>query len=302
MTQERGREKTGNRGVCIVGQLRYVRQLLKGKLRNIRTAAFLTVQVTALFLYLKPLRRFSAAAGYPCAPWLFPFLISDLYFLFLFLLGNIYYFSDVPFMQYQNMYQVIRTGRKRWAAGQVAAICIQSFLIVFVEMAASVLLMSGHLEWTDGWGKLLHTAAIKGIPSEYRPLFGMSYDAMQLFTPVGFMALTLLLCTLVLCLIGLLMFAVSLYVGRIAAVAVATAMTVMIFFVEDVHPMRTRQVALFVPASWMRVTHLETKTFGYFRMPPLSYILTFLIIGIILLGFLIIRRIDRVEFEWTKED
>ena len=141
-------------------------------------------------------------------------------------------FSDVPFMQNKNMYQVIRTGRMRWAAGQISVIFAQAFLLMAVNALFPMLLLAGSCEYTLEWGKLYHTLALTGGSEAYRLLFAFSYEAMQRFSPLELLGLTVLIGTLVIAFVGLLMFAVSLYINRSVAVTLAFLMVVMIYLVD----------------------------------------------------------------------
>ena len=61
---------------------------------------------------MKPIRRFSILKQYPATPWGVIFLFSALYFNLFFVLGAIYLFARVPFLERGQMYQFIRLGRK----------------------------------------------------------------------------------------------------------------------------------------------------------------------------------------------
>lgn len=277
-------------------------QILRLKLFRMRTGVFLLLQTFILYLYLKPLLRFSKAAHYPASPWSFPFLISNLYFLFLFMIGIVYFFSDVPFMQYQNMYQVIRVGRKKWAIAEILSIAAQAVLIMLYQFLASVCLLVGHLELTADWGKLLHTAALTNAGSQYGFLFGFRYDAMQASSPVCLTFIALGIGSLLLLLIGLVMFAVSLCINRGAAVAVAIMMVVQIYFVENTHPYLALAMSKIAPVSWMRVAYIGMKKYGKYFIPTLSYMLVVLAAVILAVMLLILWKVKRVEFQWVKEE
>lgn len=283
-------------------QMKYGLHLLFVKLFHIKTYALLILQVYVLYIYVKPVVRYSQAVSYPVTPWLFPFIVSNIYFLFLFMLGIIYYFSDVPFMQYPNMYQVIRTGRRDWALGQITAMFVQSFFFMIFPFAVSALLVSRHCELHADWGKLLHTAALTNAGEYYEFMFSIPYDTMQKFSPLELTALTIGLGGLVIFFVGLLMFAVSLFVGRAIAVALPVAMVTMVFLVEDVHPLLTKSVSMLVPVGWMRTANIGLKVQGSFVMPSIGYMLAGLLIGSVVLCVLIVWKVRHVEFQWNKED
>lgn len=283
-------------------QFRCLRQILYAKIFHIRTLTLFLLQSGFLYFYIKPLLKYAADVSYPPSPWVFPFIISNLYCLFLFMLEIVFYFSDVPFMQYPNMYQVIRAGRVRWAVSQILAIMIQSFFIMLFNIIMSIIFLGRYCEFTLEWGKLLHTVALANISEAYHFLFAVPYNTLQNFSPVELMALTFIIGGLVISFVALVMFAVSLFVGRTAGVTAGLVMTVMIYFVENIHPLLTKKIAMFVPVDWMRVANVGIKQHDSFVLPSLQYILMFLTIGIAVLFVVIVWKIKRVEFQWVKED
>lgn len=283
-------------------QIQYIKQVFHYKILHPRTYALLILQFFINYMNVRPIIEFSNEVNYKVSPWVFPFMITDYHYAFLFIIGIIYYFSDVPFMQYQNMYQVIRTGRTKWAMGQICTIILQSLFLMGVNILITILLMFKNLEFTFEWGKLLHTAALTNAGTHYEFLFSISYDTIQQFDPLILMLLTFLLGSLVISFLGILMFMISLFLNRMAAVAVGTAMTVMIFFVENIHPLNALKLSHFVPVDWIRAANLGIKSHGNYMLPSLSYIIVVLLIGILVFSTAIMIRMKHVEFDWTKED
>ena len=99
------------------------------------------------------------------------------------MLGVVYMFSDVPFMQHYYMYQIVRIGRKRWAIGQIVSIIFQSLFLMFFHLSVSILWIIRHCEWKLEWGKLLHTVALTNASAHYGFLFEVPYSAIQKYSP-----------------------------------------------------------------------------------------------------------------------
>ncbi len=288
--------------MSMTGYFRSFRQMFTERVFSSRTYVVAVLQGFMLHLYMRPVAAFSRDMGYAAAPWAFPFILSNIFYLLLFMIGIIYCFSDVPFMQYKNMYQVIRTGRRRWAACQVSAILAQSFLIMAANVFFSMVLLSGSCELTLDWGKLYHTLALTGSPEEYRFLFAFSYETMQMLSPLKLTALTVIIGTLGIGFIGLFMFAVSIYINRSVAVTAAFVMVLMIYLVENIHPLLREKMAMFVPVNWMRVTQIGVKLHDSFIQPPVLYMLMVLAAGIAVCAVLILIKIKKMEFQWYKEE
>lgn len=283
-------------------QISYLLQVFLQKLQQSRTFTLMILEMYILYIYTQPVIKFSEASSYPSAVWTLPFMFSNIYFLFLFMLGVIYYFSDVPFMQHFSMYQIIRTGRKRWVLGQIGSVILQSGFLMIFNFAMSILWLFGHCEWTTGWGKLLHTAALTNAADYYGFLFEVPYSAMQKYSPIELVLMTLVIGTLVISFIGILMFALSLVLGRIWAIAAAVVMVVMIYLVHNAHPAGVQKLSMFAPVTWMQTTMIGTKMYSYYTRPPLEYMIFALLVGILLLGCFIFWRVRYVEFLFTNED
>lgn len=252
-------------------------------------------------IFLSPVKHFCVAVGHPASPWVFPLLISDLNFLTFFASAIVYYFSDVPFMNDWATYQVIRTGRVKWAWGQIGSLILSSFAYVIITALVTGLILLPGITLGEGWGKVFYTLAMTNAGSEFNIPFAVSYGIISRLTPFGAMGIAIVTDGLVILFIGLLMFAVSLYVSRLWANALALGMAVFPIVVRNIG----NTVPWLVncsPVSWMRMTEIsvsgETGTDG----PLLAACVIALLAGCAVLSAVIIRKICRVDFVLTKED
>ena len=283
-------------------QLRYSIRIFLQKLQQNRMYTLLILETYVLYIYVQPVIDFSRDVKYPSTPWLLPFLFSNVYFIFLFMLGVVYLFSDIPFMQQYYMYQIVRTGRKRWALGQIGSIILQSLVLMIFNFAVSILWIVGHCEWKMEWGKLLHTAALTNAAGHYGFLFDVPYSAIQKYSPQQLTILTLFIGTLVIAFTGVFMFAVCLILNRYWAIAAAIVMVSMVYFVHNANPAMVQKISAFAPVSWIQTTNIGTKMYNYYTRPSLSYIVCALCVGILIFGMLIIWRVNNVELSFCKED
>jgi len=286
----------------IISQMKYIEQLWIRKTFSSRSYSLLILYFFINYLYCKPVSALSISLQHKTTPWVFPFMLSTYQYTALFLVGVIYYFSDVPFIQHHNMYQIIRTGRKKWALGQISVIVFQSFFLIIVNMVMTFILLFRNLEFSTAWGKLLHTVSLTNAGEITKFIFGVSNEAMSRFEPIELMILTLIMGGLVISFMGLLMFAISLFANRVIAVATGAVMVLMIYFVENAHPLLKAPLARFVPASWIRVANIDHTIYGSSILPSMEYMLAVLIVGIVLLSIVVMFRIRYVELHWNKED
>ena len=116
----------------IRSQIKFGWRLFVNRTVSIRMFTLLLLLGFVYHIFLTPLNSFVKSVNHPICPLIFPFLLSDIYFLILFMAAVVYYFSDAPFMKNWTMYQVIRTGRVRWALGQIETILISSFTFILL--------------------------------------------------------------------------------------------------------------------------------------------------------------------------
>ena len=286
--------------------IRYIEKTSIAKICSSKVGTFLLLFLFYMWGACRPYVDFSREMDYPISWCIFPFCMSSFSILSIYYIGMIYVNSDVPFMQHINMYQVIRAGRRRWAVGQLVGIGIRSFFLVAVSAAAVVLPFWGRLEFSSDWGKLIYTLASirksNGFYSERLVEFRFHYEILLEYTPLGLMGLTILLCTLILTLLGLLMFFLSLYWGKACAVAGGLVFVLLLFVAENTPGAVRQKAAHVIPAYWAEIALAETPVSGHFRLPSLSYMLLFLAASIGILSFLICRKVRHVEFYWENED
>lgn len=286
----------------IMKLIQYIWKTSVLKIWSIKFATFILVMFMVCFRYNKPVRDFAAKVNWPVSWCVFPFLMSQFSFLILFWFGIIYINTDVPFKQYINMYQIIRTGRKRWIAGQIGGIVIRSFLAVFLASIMSALTLYPHIEFTNDWGKGLRTLATENTVEGFNYYYRIYYDIFGEFTPVQLMLLTIIISILISVLLGILMFFLSLLLSRAVSVASVMIFVIAIFWVINSNPSYRFKVACFVPAVWAEVARIATPDLGYYWLPSLSYIFLVLLSSNFVLGAVLVYQVKNIEFDWENGD
>lgn len=275
---------------------------LKEKIFSSKTLVLLILEFFIIHTYMQGLVDCSKAYDYPCAPWVMPFYFSSSYVILINMFMIIYYFSDAPFMQYHNLYQIMRYGRIRYSIVNIIAIIIEAVLYMITSFVFTVICLIGHIDFTLTWGKLLHTIGATQETKNAEIFMDISYDIMQKFTPLEAMLQMLVIGSLVLAFVGLLMYVISLYFSRAAAVVVAVAMTAMGYVALEAIPIMGKKIAVISPVSWLFFTRIENTYFGVYLLPTRSYIFTFLGIGIVICIALILIKSRTVEYDFYKED
>lgn len=286
--------------------IRYMGKSSVIKIFNSKVGTFLLILLVTAWSYSQPYLNFVKEKNYPISWCIFPFYLSSYGFLSLFYLGIVYINSDVPFMQHINMYQVIRTGRIRWTLGQIGGIFLRSLMITVVSAIATIIPFLGRLELSNEWGKVVYTLASQRDTAEFRMEnyldFRFNYDILAKFTPVQLMTITILLCTLICTFLGMAMLLLSLFAGKVVSVSATFTFVLLLFFVENAFQKYKWVIARFVPTYWAEVALIATPFMGYYRLPSLTYMFSFLISTLIVMSVIICLRVKHIEFNWEDED
>lgn len=272
------------------------------KIINSKMAVFAILMIGISRTYVGPIRQLSAAVNYPSSWCVFPFTMCSFTFLIMFWFGIIYVNSDVPFMQHVNMYHAIRVGRKRWALGQIGGIFIRSIVLTVLAVICTILPLMPDIEWSNEWGKLLSTAAMTEVLTQFDSSVVIYYEIFSEFTPLQLMGVEILLCIFICTFIGVLMFLLSLFLNKITAVAGSLALAIALFPVLNIHPLIRHKLAFFVPTIWAELARIATPDYGYYWLPSIFYMFGFLIVGILCMTTIILVKIKKIEFNWENED
>lgn len=283
----------------IRSQIKFGWRLFVNRTVSIRILTLLLLLGFVYHIFLSPLNSFVKSVNHPICPFIFPFLLSDIYFLVLFMAAVVYYFSDAPFMKNWTMYQVIRTGRVRWALGQIETILISSFTFVILAIGMTGILLLPNVTLTEGWGKVLYTLSMTGVSGDFNISFSIPYEILSSYTVLEGLGVTILVGGMVIAFIGLLMFCISLTGSRLLANVVAMVFVIMPMIQLNIG-MAVPELDYVSPVSWMNLSKIDiTATESGLS---LSYCVAILGIMCLLLSTAIIWKIRTVNFQTVKED
>lgn len=283
----------------IRSQIKFGWRLFVNRTVSIRMFTLLLLLGFVYHIFLTPLNSFVKSVNHPVCPFIFPFLLSDIYFLVLFMAAVVYYFSDAPFMKNWTMYQVIRTGRVRWAFGQIETILISSFTFVILAIGMTGILLLPNVTLSEGWGKVLYTLSMTGASGDFNIPFSIPYEIISRYTILEGLGVTILVGVMVIAFIGLLMFCISLIGSRLLANVVAMVFVIMPMIQLNIG-MAVPELDYVSPVSWMNLSKIDITGTG--SGLPFSYCIVLLGIMNILLSMAIVWKIRTVDFQMVKED
>lgn len=130
---------------------------------NPRLYILLLMEVLYLHSRLSPVGELCARTGYKVTPYLLPFLLDEGSAVMMLFLGVVLLFCDAPFIEDEQPYIMLRSGRRIWFIGQMLYIVVASVLYLIVLYFISVL----------------------GAAAAYRMERGMGQAAFYVFADIG---------------------------------------------------------------------------------------------------------------------
>lgn len=275
---------------------------VKKKMFSIKYLAAVIVLTFINVLQVVTLRKFASMVDYSVTPWIFPFMISAAFYSLLYFALYIYFYSDAPFVQANTMYQMIRCGRIKWGIMQIENIVLSSFVFNGVGFLISAAVMFPYISPETGWGKVIYTLARTDAGRNYNISMNIPYDILRKYTPLQFLGRTLLILWLAGSFIGLLMFSVSLWFGRTAALICSSILVVLPIIMDDFVSAWRPYIMRFSPLSWTRMTEIGRYQYGIPMQPTINYILGAYMVLCVLCSAAALVRLKNVDLKWSNEE
>lgn len=233
--------------------------------------------------FVDSIRQFCQQYHAFCSIWLMPLAMTKRNHSLWIMLLPILLFCDAPFLDEQQPLLIIRTGRLRWAIGQILYILLASVVFYVGCILVTILLLVPHVEFTLKWGKVITTLTQSYIATSFN-MDTIPAAVLQNYTAVK----ATLLCGgamwIVVSFLGLLMFLCNLWTRREVGIILASCFVGLAHFVEIMGSWTIARY--FSPVSWV---NLDTIGGGTLRSPSWPYVfitggvvLVVLIIGILL--------------------
>lgn len=282
-----------------MNNIKYVWSMFLKRFFNIKLFILLFLFYFVLNQTLLPIKEITDKYNTKVSFWILPFLFTGVGTLFIFIGLAVYYYSNVPFMDYSEMYTTIRVGRRKWILGNIIAIIISGFTIMACIILMNTLILINRINFCNEWGKVVQTIAQTNISSLLNIEFNINYNIIVNYKPLELMIQYYVIGSLIISFIGLIMFTISLYINRIFAVVIGMAIDIL-FVVEINIGFIFKWIKWISPVTWLDVNQLRIS--GVNLNPQFQYKLFFLVIGICVLSALLIVKVKKIDFVWYKEE
>ncbi|MEG1427224.1 MAG: hypothetical protein RSC76_06000 [Oscillospiraceae bacterium] len=267
---------------------------MKKWLVNPRIYLIIVLLIAYFHSKISPIYSFCAQHNTKITPYLFPYFMSDDHVVLIATLGAMLLFCDAPFIDSEQPYIILRSGRKKWALGQFAYIAVSSAIFTLFLYLLTLLLLLPQLTLSTEWGKVIgtlvqtNTGTGSGITISFDRYIFFGYS------PVIATLTSLFLCFSVVFFLGMLMFYLNLRITR----AVGTIAGALLILWQLVIRKTDTILIRYSPVSWMKLGQIDID--GATVYPNLAYVLVALYGMIVLFAVLSVFQIRKTDIDVLK--
>ncbi len=240
------------------------------------------------WICIDDVRRIANGLNTAMPIWIYPFLYSQFHTKLIFTLPVVLLFCNAPFVDGNQMFVYMRTGKNKWLCGQIIYIAVTGAIYyVFIIAATLISSIAAGGEMSMEWGKTLTTTANSNAALYFgSPFITVSPIVTAFFSPLSAMWFTLLMSWLCAILIGLIILFCNLATRtRGLGIMITSLLVVLSAFADNGFP----NLLPFSPISWNTLDKIDVG--GYTTNPTFGYcigaylvLITLLIVGIFILG------------------
>ncbi len=243
---------------------------------------------------------YSRSLGYPITPWVFPFLPGSGACFLPLMLSFVLLISDAPFRTKQQIFIIMRIGKRTWLIGQLIYLLLVSICFTITLWLLSWLWLLPEINWVNDWGKVLSTAAVVGGHGKYGVSFSIQYAVMKNTDPFTVTCWCAAVMVCVCYMLGVIMAASNLWLRKGCGAAIISAL-IAVSVIPNMFAIDPGAIKMFIwlsPLTWMDRSLMGNV--GQY-LPSYSYgIFAPLVIGLIISAILI-HTIGKCNIESDKE-
>ncbi|MBO6155437.1 MAG: hypothetical protein J6O60_08370 [Lachnospiraceae bacterium] len=211
-----------------------------------------------------------------------------------------YLLSEIPFFNANELFTIMRMGRRKWFATKAVSMAITLFLFTCCSFVVCFMSLFPDISITNEWGKVIMTLAYSANYMGYITLIcNPSPEIVGEYQPYDAIGLCFIMVWLVSLLLGLMMYAISIYWNRFAAIVIASVVC-MLGLSEQLFI-----TCGFLPylsvCMWYRLSTYGTLIMGDIYYPELSPYVILLVIMLVTLTTASAIKIKHTEFDWISE-
>lgn len=259
---------------------------------------FILFIVFASLNFASSIRMFCQQYDVDCTIWLMPLLLTKLNHRLWVMLLPVLLFCDAPFLDEQQQFIIVRTGKKRWAIGQILYIFAASAVFYLLCTVLCALLLFPHIEFSLEWGRVLRTLT-QSHASTLVSMDVLPELVLQTYSPLEATLLCGGITWLVTSFLGLLIFFCNLWMRREAGIILAGVIVGLGHFVEQMGMgiMYWRRLRYVSPVSWVNLQVIGKNTA---ESPSWAYVFAVSVLLNVVLVIAILLSIRRKPIDVVK--
>ena len=260
---------------------------IKQRLFTMRSLTAIIMMFFLFHIWVKPVCSLADSfEGNMTVAMLF-FVQNDPIFSKTILLCVLYFYSNVPFADANQMYVIARTGKKRWGIHNFIYLGCSAAILSVCMVVLQWLVLGKSAVWSNTWTVLCKNMAVTELSQQTS--IPISYALMKSFTPYAALLYTILIDWMVFFLLGQVLYLGSIKGKNLLAYLIDV---VLIFLPSVLMKMETKLVFL-SPISWFQSYNWRIQYDSY--RPDLPYIIMALMLLIVALGMLGQKWMEKYE-------
>ncbi|MCM1298556.1 MAG: hypothetical protein NC203_03730 [Firmicutes bacterium] len=238
-----------------------------------------------ILVFVDDMERIVAGLGTAMPVWIFPFIYSQFHMKLIYTLLLVLLFCNAPFIDGNQTFICMRSGRIKWLLGQVLYVIVSSgiyYLFLMIVGFLSAAFAGGEINLE--WGKTLSVVANSDAAGRFgSPFIEISNTVITYFSPINATWFTFLLSWLCGSMIGLIIFLCNILTKtKFLGITVSSALVILSALIENSLNYMTSSMYLpFSPISWTTLNHVDVG--GLTQNPSFGYCISFYLIAIALL-------------------
>lgn len=258
---------------------------------SLRFYTVLLVAIIFLWTQVSGVREYAIKQGIGVSCWYYPFAFSTFICTLFLYFGVVLLFCNAPFIDEQQLFVILRSGKKTWFGGQILYIILSSIAYFTYIWLLSIIMCFPYLGITSGWGDVLWEISRNSSLAKSGG-FLINERTLSLFSPLKGCLFVWLLNVLIGCFLGFLIFYINLYKSR----TYGSVFALSVIFISNIVSYvggYTNILVYISPVSWADLYVYSRKQNA---LSPL-YTVCVLVAVNIMLALLIMRRSRKYSIE-----
>lgn len=264
---------------------------MKKNFNSLRFYMVLLVGIIFLWTQVSPVREYAVSQGLGISCWYYPFAFSTFICTLFLYFGLVLLFCNAPFIDGQQLFVILRSGKRTWFRGQILYIILASAGYFTYLWIVSVVMCLPYLGITGDWGDVF-LEVVRNPALVSNEAFLINERTLAMFPAPKACLFVWMINVLVGCFLGFLIFYINLYKSRTYGSVFALGIVFIsniVRFVGDY----TNTIVYISPISWADLYVYSRKQN---HVSPL-YTVSVLVVLNIVFSLLIMRRSKKYSIE-----